>query len=115
MSGREQIRLTRRFTLETAHTAPDGGGGFVTRWYALGTLWAAMHGQSGREVTGQAGSLSQMRVQIIVRAAPYNASNRPKPGQRFRDANQYFHINAVTEYDSEGRYLICLGSEEVVV
>ena len=36
MSGREQIRLTRRFTLETAHTAPDGGGGFVTRWYALG-------------------------------------------------------------------------------
>ena len=87
MSGREQIRLTRRFTLETAHTAPDGGGGFVTRWYALGTLWAA----------------------------PYNASNRPKPGQRFRDANQYFHINAVTEYNSEGRYLICLGSEEVVV
>ena len=55
MSGREQIRLTRRFTLETAHTAPDGGGGFVTRWYALGTLWAAMQGQSGREVTGQAG------------------------------------------------------------
>jgi len=114
MNGREQVRLTRRFILEAAHIAADDSGGFVTRWCALGTLWAAMRGQSGREVTGQAAPLSQMRVQIIVRAAPYNASNRPKPGQRFRDANRCFHINAVTEHDPDGRYLSC-GSEEVVL
>mgnify|MGYP005687828563 CR=1 FL=1 len=55
MNGREQVRLTRRFILEAAHIAADDSGGFVTRWCALGTLWAAMRGQSGREVTGQAG------------------------------------------------------------
>ena len=93
MNGREQVRLTRRFILEAAHIAADDSGGFVTWWCSLGTLWAAMRGQSGREVTGQAGPLSQMRVQIIVRAAPYNASNRPKPGQRFRDANRCFHMS----------------------
>ena len=53
MNGREKVRLTRRFILEAAHIAADDSGGFVTRWCALGTLWAAMRGQSGREVTGQ--------------------------------------------------------------
>ena len=47
MNGREQVRLTRRFILEAAHIAADDSGGFVTRWCALGTLWAAMRGQSG--------------------------------------------------------------------
>ena len=42
MNGREQVRLTRRFILEAAHIAADDSGGFVTRWCALGTLWAAM-------------------------------------------------------------------------
>ncbi|MFO7919993.1 MAG: head-tail adaptor protein, partial [Nioella sp.] len=37
---------------------------------------------------------------------------RPTPSQRFRDGARLFHIDAVTENDPGGRFLICYATEE---
>ncbi|WP_440486719.1 phage head completion protein, partial [Salipiger bermudensis] len=50
---------------------------------------------------------------ITVRGAPLGASNRPLPGQRFRQQTRLFRIVAVTEAEPGGLYLTCEAREEV--
>lgn len=53
-----------------------------------------------------------MGFRITVRAAPQGAPSRPTPLQRFRDGARLFAIEAVTEADPEGRFLVCFAREE---
>jgi head-tail adaptor len=53
-----------------------------------------------------------MGYRITVRAAPQGAPSRPKPSQRFRDGARIFSIDAVTESDPGGRFLVCFATEE---
>jgi head-tail adaptor len=105
--------LNRRLTLETLQRNSDGAGGFDPTWSALGTLWAQVKPRTGRLATGETGAVSIGGFRITVRGAPMGHSNRPEPGQRFRMGTRIFRIEAVTEEEPVGLFLICHCQEEV--
>jgi len=100
--------LSRRLLLEAPVRVADGAGGFNEVWQPLGTVWGEILPRTGRE----SGDLARMGFRITVRAAPQGAPSRPTPLQRFRDGERLFSIDAVTEADAEGRFLICFATEE---
>ncbi len=107
-------RLNRKIVLEGRVRTPDGAGGFSDVWTPLGTLWAELKAGTGREAGEDFATLSRSGYRVIVRAAPYGASSRPKADQRFTIGDRVFTILAVAEADFDGRYLSCTTVEEVV-
>jgi head-tail adaptor len=105
--------MNRTLVLEGAVRSPDGAGGFTEAWTALGTLWAEVLPGSGSDVLGEERMLSAVPYRVTVRAAPVGSPSRPVAGQRFREGTRLFLIQAVTERDSQGRYLTCFSREEV--
>jgi head-tail adaptor len=57
-------------------------------------------------------SLSKVPYRITVRGAEVGSPRRPRPDQRLKDGTRVFTILAVTERDSDGRYLTCFAREE---
>jgi head-tail adaptor len=108
------IVLNRKLMLEAPVRTPDGAGGFVETWAALGTLWARIEARAGDENAGQFGSESVVNYKIFVRAAPVGSPARPKPEQRLSEDGRIFRIQAVTEWDQAGLYLVCFAREEVL-
>jgi len=106
-------RLNRRLVLEGAVRSADGAGGFSEVWIALGELWGEVTAGTGRERAGSGVAVSSVSYRIVVRAAPVGAASRPGPEQRFRDGARLYVIQAVSEHDPDGRYLICFADEEV--
>jgi SPP1 family predicted phage head-tail adaptor len=106
-------RLNHSLVLEAPLRIADGAGGFINDWQSLGVLWAELKARSGREVAASATAVSRMPYRITVRAAPYGAPSRPAPGQRFRDGDRVFQINAVAEKDANAQFLVCFAEEEV--
>jgi head-tail adaptor len=104
--------LTRALVLETPVASPDGAGGQVITWAALGTLWADIRAGAGRERLTEFGPASDVSLRILVRASPVGAQARPRAGQRLRDGARLFRLIAVTEADAQGRYLTCTAIEE---
>jgi SPP1 family predicted phage head-tail adaptor len=101
--------FNRKLTLEAPTRAGDGAGGFVEVWQALGSIWAEVLPRgAGREVEA-----SELKLKITIRAAPQGAPSRPTAAMRFRDGDRIYHIDAVTETDATGRYLVCFAKEEV--
>jgi head-tail adaptor len=105
--------LSRQLVLEDPRRLPDGAGGYIESWSALGTLWAEITALSGRNADQQGGSLSLQRYRITVRAAPVGATARPRPDQRLREGTRRFRIDAVSESDPGARYLTCFAVEEL--
>lgn len=105
--------LSHQVVLEEAQHVSDGAGGSSTVWTALGIHWAELRPGSGREVGENGLPLSRQPMRIVVRAAPVANDRRPLPGQRFRQGARLFAIEAVTELDNEGRYLVCRCVEQV--
>lgn len=108
------LRLTRPLVLEAADRVADGAGGFARTWVARGVVWAAVEVRAGGD--GEAGEirLGAAPHRITVRAAPEGSPQRPVAGQRFREGTRIFAIEAVSERDAGGRYLVCFAREEVV-
>ncbi|MBO9472020.1 head-tail adaptor protein [Shimia sp. R10_1] len=107
------VTLSRKLVLERPLAAPDGAGGFARSWETLGTVWAEVQPRSGRSRDGGEMSLSSARYKITLRATPVGSEQRPTPACRFRDGDRIFTIEAVTEADGVGRYLVCHATEEV--
>lgn len=108
-------RLNRRLVLEAPARVPDGAGGFVESWTALGEIWAEVTARGGRERAEGGAVVSGVGYRIVLRAAPDGAASRPVPEQRFRDGARLFVIQAVAEHEPRGRYLVCFADEEVAV
>ncbi|APE43818.1 phage tail protein [Sulfitobacter alexandrii] len=106
--------LSHALVLETPERVPDGAGGFVEVWLAIGTLWAEVDARTGRETASAGAFVSRTVFRITVRGAPFGSPERPAPRQRLRDGHRIFNITAVTERDPEGRYLVCHAEEEQV-
>ncbi|WP_371054884.1 head-tail adaptor protein [Rhodosalinus sp. K401] len=106
-------RLNRALVLEAPGEVPDGAGGFVPGWSALGTLWAAVTPRAAREEAGMAAPLAQSAYRVTVRAARPGDPARPRPGQRFAEGERRFRILAVAEADPHGLYLDCVCEEEL--
>lgn len=107
-------RLTRTMILEQPVRSDDGAGGYVTTWAALGTLHADVKTGTGRQSGGIVATLSKITCRVIVRAAPEGAPSRPVVGQRLREGNRVFRIDAVAPFDRGAHYLTCFAVEEVV-
>ena len=108
------VVLSRKLVLERSLAAPDGAGGFARSWETLGTVWAEVVARSAQSADGGAVSLATGRYHITLRGAPMGDERRPEPGNRFRDGDRVFAIEAVTERDGQGRYLLCHVIEEVM-
>jgi len=105
--------LSRALVLQTPVITPDGAGGYATQWQALGTLWAEIRAGAGRERFASLGPSGEVRLRILVRAAPHGSDRRPRPDQRLIEGARIFRILAVAEADAQGRYLICTAQEEL--
>ena len=108
-------RLTRHLTLEAEALVADQSGGFSRTWETRGTLWADIKSKSGRETRGPNTTVTKAFFKITVRGAPVGSDARPQAGQRLRGHGRIYVIEAVTEYDPDGRYLTCHAVEEAVV
>lgn len=104
--------LNRRLVLESRERLPDGAGGFVETWAALGQHWAAIRPGPGREVAGEGAALGRVTLTITLRAAPPGAPSRPVAGQRLREGGRLFSILSVSD-SADGRWLSCTATEEV--
>ncbi|KAA2317412.1 head-tail adaptor protein [Pseudooceanicola sediminis] len=106
-------RLNRQLVLERSVRSANGSGGYVTTWSELGTLWAEV--LPGASSSTRLGGLTVHRqtLKISVRGVAIGRPSRPLPGQRFRDGARIYEIEAVTERDAEGRFLVCTAREEV--
>mgnify|MGYP006297636339 CR=1 FL=1 len=107
-------KLCRRLVLEAPEQIPDGSGGLMETWSALGVLWAEVNAGTGREVEEDFLTLSYVPYRITVRAAPPTSPRRPRPEQRFREGSCIFRILAVADADPGCRYLVCYAREEEV-
>ena len=105
--------LNQKLYLEEQGTVPDGSGGFQPIWVSLGTLWGDIQTRAGRGAAIDEVAGARTGFRIIVRAAPVGAPSRPRPGQRFRNAQRIFRIQSVAEQDAQARYLRVLVEEEV--
>ncbi len=108
-----EIRLTRELVLEAQQQVSDGAGGFSESWVTLGTLWGDVAAGSGRDVAGVEVTYAAVPLRITVRAAPAGSPARPQAGQRFLEGSRIYPIEAVSERDVDGHYLICFAHEEV--
>jgi len=109
-----QVNLNRRLILETLNRVGDGAGGFADIWQPLGVVWGNVGGRTAAQKALAAGDLSKVSYRIIVRGAPQGSSLRPALGQRFRDKDRVFPIDAVFEQDDAGLYLECRAHEEIL-
>lgn len=107
-------KLNRKLALQRPELVADDAGGFAETWQTLGTLWAEVRPGTGRERARHNLPRSQVPLQIFVRAMPIEAASRPIAGQRFIEGNRIYKIDAVTEKDVNGRYLLCHAQEELV-
>ena len=81
------FNLARKLVLEQASRVPDGSGGHVVSWVALGTLWADVQAGTGGERYAEFVTLSNVAYRIIVRGAPQGApssmqTSRPRATPR---------------------------------
>lgn len=105
--------LNRRLILEEPSRVADGAGGFATAWIALGVVWGGFAPGPADEREAGSAAIAATAWRITLRAAPFGAASRPKPGQRLREGARVFRILAVAEADAAGRWLTCHAREEV--
>lgn len=108
------VRLLRRLVLETPEREPDGAGGYLVTWRAMGTVWADVASRTSREdfVAGQA--RPRVKYRILVRGAPPGSPSRPRAEQRFRDGSRVFDILTVVDQAPDGRFLEIQAEEGVL-
>ena len=109
------LNLNRVLTLEAPAQVADGAGGFQETWTALGALWAEVRPRMGRDREREDVGTARVDYRITVRAMPEGSSQRPQPGQRFREGLRLFRIVAVADQGETGKYLTCFAREEVAV
>ncbi len=106
--------LTRRLVLEARRREPDGAGGYVETWEALGVHWAEVKPRRGRALASDALPKAVIPVDIVVRAMAPGRPGRPRADQRFREGTRTWRIEAVSEADRGAHFLVCEAREEEV-
>ncbi|HFZ2573619.1 TPA: phage head closure protein [Pseudomonas aeruginosa] len=95
-------RLRHPLTIEREERVPDGGGGFITKWVAVGREWASLEGINGREFIAANAQRSETTWRVTLR---YRADLVAK--WRLRDGNTVFSIEAVLP-DNGRRQLVLM-------
>lgn len=100
-------RLRLRLELEKATPSPDGAGGATLAWSAAATIAAELIPLKAEERSVGEGLADVGQVRIVIRRRGDVAA-----GDRFRLGERLFHIRSVFDPEEDGRYLVCLCSEE---
>ena len=103
--------FSRRLIHEAPVEVPDGAGGFLQSWTALGALWCEVRLRSGGLKPSEFGRRPQLQVRITTHAVPQDHPARPWPGHRLIDGRRIFLVQAVQESDLRDRSLTILANE----
>lgn len=110
---RRMPRLNRRMVLETPIDAPDGAGGILRSWVALGEKWVELRPLQGKLAELGDVPVALSRAKIVLRSGSPTSPSRPRAEQRFREGTRVFLIDAVADLTPAARYLVCHVREEV--
>ena len=99
-------KLRHRLTLEAADETPDGAGGVVRTWTALGAIWAAIEPVSAGDAVVADKRVGALTHRIVVRHRELTL------GHRFKLGSRVFTIRALRDREENGRFLECLVAEE---
>ncbi|MEM6618561.1 MAG: head-tail adaptor protein [Pseudomonadota bacterium] len=100
--------------LEERQRVADGAGGFSETWVLRGNLWGDVVVRGVSEADAAAGEFSRVRYRITLRGAQEGDPARPRVGDRLVSGSRIFDVEAVTEKDATGRYLVAWAREEVL-
>lgn len=103
--------LARQLTLEARTLAPDGGGGVVETWTALGTHWAEVLPRAASERIYDGVEAAAVTHRITLRGLPFGHPGRPLASQRLRDGARVYEILGITEADARGDWLLVWARE----
>ena len=95
--------LDQRVTFSRLQTGQDEIGQPVTSWVTLGTVWAAVEPQAGREFVAAGAAQSELTTKIRIRYRPGITS-----GDRVIHDGRVYDIQSVIDYRSEKRQLVLL-------
>jgi SPP1 family predicted phage head-tail adaptor len=100
-------QLRHRLTLEAPDETPDGAGGVVRSWTALGEIWAAIEPLSAGESIVADKRVGRLTHRIVIRHRADLTLNH-----RFRLGTRTFAIRSLRDAEERGRLLECLVEEE---
>ena len=95
--------LDQRVTFERLQSGTDEIGQPIESWLTLGTVWAAVEPQAGREFVAAGALQSQLTTKIRVRHRPGINS-----GDRVIHDGRVYDIQSVVDYRSEKRELVLM-------
>lgn len=93
----------QRVTLERVTLTQDELGQPVNEWLTLGTVWAAVEPQAGREFVAAGALQSELTTKIRIRHRPGINS-----GDRVIHDGRTYNVTSVVDYRSAGRELTLL-------
>ena len=95
--------LDQRVVLERFTSEQDDTGQMIDTWVTLGTVWAAVEPQAGREFVAAGAQQSELTTKIRIRHRPGITS-----GDRVTHDGRVYDIQSVIDYRSEKRQLVLL-------
>ncbi|GLK69902.1 head-tail adaptor protein [Ancylobacter dichloromethanicus] len=98
--------LRHRLVQETPVTTPDGLGGASVSFIAVDALWGAV------ETRGTPAEIADRPGALLAHTVTVRAPATVQPGDRLRCGARRFLVEAVSDPDGRGRYLVCDCREE---
>ena len=98
--------LRHRLVHETPVELPDGMGGVTRSFVAVDSLWAAL------ATRGAAAEIADRPGAVLAHSVTVRAPATVEPGDRLRLGARRFLVEAVSDPDGRGRFLICDCREE---
>ena len=95
--------LDQRVVLERFTSEQDDTGQMIDTWATLGTAWAAVEPQAGREFIAAGAQQSELTTKIRIRHRPGITS-----GDRVIHDGRLYDIQSVIDYRSARRELVLL-------
>lgn len=95
--------LNQRVTIERLESGQDELGQPYTIWILLGTVWAAVEPQAGREFVAAGAAQSELTTKIRIRHRIGITS-----GDRVTHEGRVYDIQSVIDYRSAARELVLM-------
>ena len=95
--------LDQRVTFQRQTSQQDELGQLINTWVTLGTVWAAVEPQAGREFIAAGAQQSELTTKIRIRHRPGITS-----GDRVIHDGRLYDIQSVIDYRSARRELVLL-------
>ena len=95
--------LDQRVTFRRQTSQQDELGQLINTWVTLGTVWAAVEPQAGREFVAAGAAQSELTTKIRIRYRPGVTT-----GDRVLHDGRVYDIQSVIDYRSARRELVLL-------